>query len=107
MAADFEQEWLIAAGIVHELPLHQQLSDDWTEEEIRYAYERVSSSVLQGHPKPEQLHILADMDGRSVLYKIGEEYLFESIDRWFHEVIASPSLMQRIIAAMSAMRKPG
>lgn len=101
---NFEGDCLREAGLLDAPSLQSMLGEGWTEDDIRRLYPLALSQVTTGR-KMELVRQLADADGYSRLYRVGRYYLFESVDRWMHDVFASEELMLDIIAAMQHLKR--
>ncbi|MGN7819042.1 hypothetical protein HGH92_02440 [Chitinophaga varians] len=103
---NFEVDCLREAGLLDAPSLLSVLGEGWTENDVRRLYPLALPQAITGR-KMELVRQLADADGHSRLYRVGEYYLFESIDGWMHDIFASEPLMLDLIAAMQHLKQKG
>ncbi|NML38037.1 hypothetical protein HHL17_12605 [Chitinophaga sp. G-6-1-13] len=101
---NFEGDCLREAGLLDAPSLLSILGEGWKEDDVRRIYPLALPQATTGR-KVELVRQLADVDGHSRLFRVGQYYLFESIDGWMHDIFASEPLMLDIIAAMQHLKQ--
>ncbi|MBC9929887.1 hypothetical protein [Chitinophaga qingshengii] len=101
---NFEGDCLREAGLLDAPSLQSVLGEGWTDDDVRRIYPLALPQATTGR-KVELVRQLADTDGYARLYRVGQYYLFESVDGSMHEVFASEPLMLDIIAAMQQLKR--